>query len=105
MFYQLDDLSDITQNRTTIICANSQTLRSTHAGSINLTDELKLDNVLCVPDLQHNLISVRALNKSGNDVIFGSDGAVSISDDDNKNTQIGQAISDLYHLSKQEAYI
>ena len=68
-------------------------------GSINLTDELNLENVLCIPDFQHNLISVRALNKSGNDVIFKSDGTVSISDDDNNNTQIGHAIGDLFHLS------
>src|SRR5277367_3466421 len=33
---------------------NSQTLQSTHMGSINLTDELNLENVLCIPDLQHN---------------------------------------------------
>ena len=52
MFHQLDDLSsDITQNKSTIKCANSQTLRSTHVGSVNLTDELNLENVLCVPDL------------------------------------------------------
>jgi len=109
MFYQLDDLSDVTQNKTTITCANSQTLRSTHMGSINLTDELNLENVLCVPDLQHNLISVRALNKSGTDVIFKSDGTVNISDDDNNNSkQIGHAIGDLFHLStrqEEEAYL
>src|SRR5271163_1050069 len=109
MFYQLDDLSDVTQNKTTITCANSQTLRSTHMGSINLTDELNLENVLCVPDLQHNLISVRALNKSSTDVIFKSDGTVNISDDDNNNSkQIGHAIGDLFHLStrqEEEAYL
>ena len=52
MFHQLDDLSgDITQNKSTITCANSQTLRSAHVGSVNLTDELNLENVLCIPDL------------------------------------------------------
>ena len=58
MFYELDDLTDVTQNNTMITCANSQELQSTHIGSIDLTDELNLKNVLCVPDLQHNLISV-----------------------------------------------
>src|SRR5665213_2904840 len=39
MFHQLDDLSgDITQNKSTITCANLQTLRSTHVRSVNLMD-------------------------------------------------------------------
>ena len=106
MFYELDDLTDVTQNNTTITCANSQELQSTHIGSIDLTDELNLKNVLCVPDLQHNLISVRALNKSGNDVIFKNDGTVINVDETDKATKIGQTIGDLFHLSTgEEAYL
>ena len=100
IFYQLDDLSsDITQNKLTIIYANSQTLWSTHVGSVNLTDELNLENVLCVPDLQHNFISVRALTKSRHHVIFENDGMVNINDiNNNSTTKIGHVISDLFHL-------
>ena len=107
MFHQLDDLSsDITQNKSMISCANSQTLRSTHVGSVNLTDELNLENVLCVPDLQHNLILVRALTKSRHRVIFENDGTVNINDvDNNSTTKIGHAIGDLFHLSMDKAYL
>ena len=78
-----------------------------HVGSVNITDKLKLKNVLCIPDLQHNLISIRVLNKSGNDITFKSDGTVvSINDDDNNMMTIGHAIGDLFHLSMQEeAYL
>src|SRR5665213_2152327 len=106
MFHQLNDLSNVTQNKSMIICANSQILRSTHVRSVNLTDELNLENVLCVPDLQHNLISVQALTKSGHRVIFENDGMVNINDVDNNSTiRIGHAIGDLFHLSTDEAYL
>src|SRR5665213_2339629 len=106
MFHQLDDLSDVTQNKSMITCANSQTLRSTHVRSVNLTDELNLENVLCVPDLQHNLISVWALTKSSHHIIFENDGTVNINDvDNNSTTKIGHAIGDLFHLSSDEAYL
>ena len=101
MFCQLDDLTNVTRNKTTITCANSQELQSTHIGSIDLTDELNLKDVLYVPDLHHNLISVRALNKSGNDVIFKHDGTVINVDETDNTTKIGQTIGDLFHLSTE----
>ena len=49
-------------------------------------DELNLENVLCVPDLQHNFILVQALNKSGHRVIFENNRMVNINDVDNNST-------------------
>ena len=69
-------------------------------------DELNLENVLCIPDLQHNHISVRTLTKSRHRVIFENDGMVNINDiDNNSTTKIGHAIGDLFHLSMDEAYL
>ena len=65
-----------------------------------------MENVLCVPDLQHNLILVQMLNKNGHCVIFENDRMVNINDiDNNSTTKIGHAISDLFHLSMDEAYL
>ena len=69
-------------------------------------DKLNLENVLYIPDLQHNLISVWALTKSRHRVIFENDGTVNINDvDNNSTTKIGNAIGDLFHLSMDEAYL
>ncbi len=80
-------------------------MQSTHIRSINLSDEINLEDVLCIPKLHHNLISVRALNKSGHEVTFKSDGNVIQIDDDNNIIKIGQAIGDLFHLSTEGAYL
>lgn len=37
-----------------------------HSGEVNLTPDLVLDNVLCVPKFQHNLLSVQKLLRDGN---------------------------------------
>src|SRR5665213_316377 len=104
MFYQLDDLSgDITQNKSMVTCVNSQTLQSTYVESVNLTDEFNLENVLCIPDLQHNLISVRVLTKSRHRVIFENNGMVNINDVDNNSTtkiDMRSAISFIYQWTK-----
>ena len=105
MFNQIDDFRNISRKNTMITCANSQDVQSTHIGSIDLSDEINLEDVLCVPKLHHNLISVRVLNKSGNDVTFKSDGDIIQIDDDNNIIKIGQAIGDLFHLSTGGAYL
>ena len=70
-------------------------------------DELNLENVLCIPDLQHNLISVWMLNMSRHCIIFKNDKTVNINDIDNNSitTKIGHMIGNLFHLSTDEAYL
>src|SRR5271163_673564 len=81
-------------------------MKSTHIGTVDIDVGVheKLQNVLYVPELQHNLLSVRALTKDGGkDVIFKKDGTVETVDDDNNSYKIGQAIGDLYQLTDQNA--
>ena len=69
-------------------------------------NELNLENILCISDLQYNLISVWVLNKSMHHVIFKNDGTVNINDVDNNSiTKIGHVIGDLFYLSTDEAYL
>ncbi len=88
-----------------ITCANSQDVQSMHIESIDLSDEINLEDVLCIPKLHHNLISMQALNKSRHDVTFKSDGNVIQIDDNNNIIKIGQAIGDLFYLSTGGAYL
>ena len=106
MFNRMDAFGEISPRESHIACANSQQMKSTHIGTVDIDVGVheKLQNVLYVPELQHNLLSVRALTKDGGkDVIFKKDGTVETVDDDNNSYKIGQAIGDLYQLTDQNA--
>ena len=59
---------------------------------------MTLEDVLYIPDLTYNLISVRGLNKIGNDVIFRRDGYITLVEDNGVEYDIGCTIGNLYHL-------
>ncbi|GAC1660287.1 MAG: hypothetical protein PVS3B3_30240 [Ktedonobacteraceae bacterium] len=73
-------------------------------GTVDIGTQEILRDVLYVPGLQHNLISVRALTKDGKDVIFKRDGTVETIDDENTH-RIGQAVGDLYQLTDINALV
>ena len=85
-------------------------MTSTHVGTVNLLDNddeysvLTLHDVLLVPELRHNLISVRALNRGGLDVSFRRDGTVLIADQDDVSYEIGQTVGDIHQLTPPKAY-
>jgi len=108
MFNHLEDFEVASEQDSSITCANSQRIKSSHVGTVNIDigqDSILLHDVLHVPALQHNLLSVRALNKEGNDVIFKRDGLVELIDGTNRARKLGEAIGDLYHLSGQHSPI
>jgi len=113
MFRSSNEFSDLNPKSTTVLCANDSEIDSTHVGTVNLElhddddDEnanLTLRDVLLVPDLRHNLLSVRALNREGLDVSFRRDGTVLIADQDDISYEIGRAVGDLYQLTTPKAY-
>jgi len=57
-------------DRRPIIVGGGKVLWSTHVGKVRLSDQLTLDNVLLIPDLRCNLISVARLLKAGCEVTF-----------------------------------
>ena len=97
MFNQLDAFGSTISQESAITCANSQQLKSTHIGTVNIDGISTLHDVLHVPELKHNLLSVRALTKDGNDVIFKRDGDVELINDVESHV-IGHAVGDLYQL-------
>ena len=99
----------------------NSSLKSTNVRTVNIkldagASNIKLRNVLHVPSLHHNLLSVRALTKDGNDVLFKQSGEVKLIQSNNlhgdslihgdkqllhgdKNSlKIGEAVGDLYEL-------
>ena len=109
MFNDLDAFSDIKPKKSTVTCANSQEIESTHIGTVNLNFDGKntlLSDVLYIPKLSRNLLSVTALTKEGNDVHFLHNGTVSVTDNSNSSYEIGHAVGDLFHLTAtQGAYL
>src|SRR6201999_3673661 len=99
MFNQLELFEMVAEHDGLVTCAGNEKLRTTHIGIIELDDELKLRDVLYVPEIARNLISVRALICDGNNITFKSDGSVIKIDVDHEEIKIGQADGDLFHLS------
>jgi len=65
---------------------------------------IPLQNVLYIPKLRHNLLSVPALNQDGKDVHFLRDGTVTMTDAD-ATYDIGHSVGNLRYLSNfPEAY-
>ena len=50
-----------TKNKPKINLPNGKTNVITHTGIVRLENNLKLQNVLCVPEFKHNLLSVNKL--------------------------------------------
>lgn len=93
---------------TPVTLGNSTQIKALGTGIINMDDKfggLTLDNVLYVPALKHNLLSVSALNKTGNDITFTRDGIVKLTDKNYDTQVIGKAHSNLYHLTSDETDI
>jgi len=89
---------------------SSHKLKSLHVGTINLNmgtngqdTTTTLHNVLHVPELRQNLLSVRALTKEGNDVVFKQSGTVELIDNNQNSQEIGHAVGDIYHLTTADA--
>jgi len=103
MFKDASRFHSMVTSSTKIACAGDQTLNSDAYGTVNMelgdgsesSSGMVLDNVLHVPDLRHNLLSVRALTKGGKDVVFKRDGAVELIGDDDVH-EIGHAVGDHY---------
>lgn len=76
---------------------NGQTAKVTHTGTITLSPQLTLSNVLCVPDFSYNLLSIsKILHNTNNSVHFS---ATSCSIQDlvlKKRTEIGKEHEGLY---------
>jgi Reverse transcriptase (RNA-dependent DNA polymerase)/Retrotransposon gag protein/Integrase core domain/Chromo (CHRromatin Organisation MOdifier) domain/GAG-pre-integrase domain len=108
MFNQIETFGTISPNNSSIICANSEKLHSEYIGTVDIKmgeEDIKtLQNVLYVPKLQHNLISVRALTKEGNDILFKRDGTVKLVND-NETYEIGQAIGNIYQLKMKNNHL
>jgi hypothetical protein len=105
MFHSKESFDDdLRAKKTTDACANSQEIESIHTGTVNISlgDSIKaLRDVLHVPELKKNLLSVRALTREGHKVTFNPDGTVVMTETDNDehSFEIGQAVGDLYHLT------
>ena len=106
MFADRNAFQTLSRKEATITCANSQSIRATHIGKVKFGANKALDDVLYVPDLQHNLISVSALTKEGNDVTFKSDGTVTITtQDEAEPIKIGHAVGNLYQATNSQPYL
>ena len=105
MFKNVDAFDDdMLPINTNISCANAQEIEATHVGFVNMHCDdsvLHLKDVLHVPKLKHNLVSVRALNKDGNDVMFHHDGSVVLTNNDSSQI-IGHAVGNLYYMTSDE---
>ena len=97
MFSDHNAFETLTPENATITCANSQSISATHVGTVKLNDSKTLKDVLLVPELQHNLISVSALTDEGDDITFMHKGTVLLNAMDDNPIQIGHAIGKLYH--------
>jgi len=111
MFHSADEFINLKAKTTAVLCANDSQMSSTHVGTVDIRTHdnddysiLTLHDVLLVPELRHNLLSVRALNKGGLNVSFRRDGTVLIADQDDISYEIGQAVGDLYQLTTPKAY-
>ena len=101
MFNHLDAFECTSRNDSIVICANSQTLHSMHIGTVKLNTEtelLQLQNILYVPKLKHNLISVSALTDDGNRISFEPDETITIGNNE-KTSQLGKKIGKLYYAT------
>ena len=110
MFNDLGAFDEVYPQKSSVACANSQELESTHIGTVtlNLDDDdeknISLQNVLYIPKLRHNLLSVPALNQDGKDIHFLRDGMVTMTDA-NTTYDIGHSVGNLRYLSNSpEAY-
>jgi hypothetical protein len=105
MFKNLADFQETSPKRVTITCANAEKTTSKNIGTVPIslgsTGHTVLQDVLHVPALKHNLISVRGLVKAGNEVLFRRDGAVILTDEDENSRIIGEPVNDIYVLSPQ----
>jgi len=103
MFKTLEAFRTFSPQNSCIASASSHNLKSMHIGTVDLDMGIQgtkvLHDVLHVPELRHNLLSVHALTKEGNDVIFKRDGKVELIDHDNNSQEIGHALGDLYQLA------
>jgi hypothetical protein len=96
---------DIRDHSSSVTCADNNIMQSKHIGRVSLSidsdvgdENLILRDVLHVPELKSNLLSVVALNRDGKRVSFEPNGTVTMSDGDNTQT-IGRNIGNLYHLT------
>jgi Retrotransposon gag protein/Zinc knuckle len=108
MFNDISSFKDTVQHNSVVTCANSQGLQVEHIGSVELelADHAKtINNVLHVPEIKNNLLSVHALTQMGNEITFRRDGSVVIDDDQGGNYEIGHATSGLYRLTEPKALI
>jgi len=108
MFNNAGVFENMLPRKLNISCANAQEIEATHEGFVDLQfgDDfvMHLQNALYVPKLNHNLLSVRALNKEGHDVIFHRNGSVVLTDNESSSSYtIGHAIGNLYHLTRETA--
>ena len=106
MFNTLDIFDDISRSRNvSVACVDKTEIDAPYVGSVKFSldaddcSSLTLRDVLHVPKLKHNLLSVRALTKERLDVSFRRDGMVLVADEDDKTYEIGHAVGDLYHLT------
>ena len=107
MFNRLDLFGTTTERNSRVKCANNQELKSSLVGPVELemqgTTTKILQDALYVPELRQNLLSVRALTKEGNDVIFRRNGTVElVEDNSDEPITIGRAVGDLYQLNENE---
>jgi len=96
MFNDFDLFGVAHPKETRITCANSKDLLSTHVGDV-VCGEKRFSDVLYVPKLRANLLSVRALTEEG-DVIFRKNGMVELSKN-GENIRIGQIFGNTYQLT------
>src|SRR4051794_34437410 len=102
MFHYINSFKNTVQHNSIVTCVNSQELQVEHVRSVKLefSDYTKMiDNILHVPEIKNNLLSVHALTQTDNEVTFRRDRSVVIDDDQGGNYEIGHATSGLYRLT------
>jgi transposase InsO family protein len=63
MTCNINMMTNVRKHNSTVTIGDGKPLRGTHRGTIQISDALVLENVLYVPDLRFNLVSVRQLCK------------------------------------------
>jgi hypothetical protein len=94
-----DQFQNIAQNDLLLNLANHSftKIRGTGNVKIKVSNENNLNNVMYVPDLRSNLLSVGKITDKGSTVIFENN-KVYILDKDGKEIMIGQKINHLYYV-------
>ena len=100
----IDHIGNLRKERTTIGTAskNGQDLKANYSGSLNLSPDIILHNVLFCPEVSMNLVSVSQLCDLGLVVVFDDTGANIRKKENNKLLLRANRKGNLYYLNSDE---